>query len=184
MPINNLLLVGMLILSLAVQAIGAKTMFVMPQGMPPAMRFVAACFVAGGVIHVWVLSQVVLSWPGTLVGMCLYACSLLLFAATCRANRQRRLSVAYSEDTPNHVVWWGPYRYVRHPFYASYCMTWLAGPAACGSGWLLAMFLLMLGLYVRAARFEEGKFRQSSQAGAYEVYRRATPMMIPFLRVR
>ena len=184
MPITNLLLVNMLTLSLAVQAIGAKTMFVAPQGIPAAMRFVAACFVAGGVVHMWVLSHVALSWPGTLVGSCLYACSISLFAATCRANRQRRLSVAYSEDTPSHVVSWGPYRYVRHPYYASYCLTWIAGPAACGSGWLLATFLLMLGLYVRAARFEERKFRRSSQGRAYEEYRRATPMMIPFLHLR
>jgi len=76
-------------------------------------------------------------------------------------------------------VSWGPYRYVRHPFYASYCLTWVAGAAACGSAVVVSTFVLMLAMYVRAARFEERKFLRSPQAADYANYQRSTGMLVP-----
>ena len=57
----------------------------------------------------------------------LYAVSLVIFWWTTKVTRDRRLSVAFSADKPHHLLKRGPYRFVRHPFYASYGLFWLAG---------------------------------------------------------
>lgn len=181
MSAGNILLITELIASLAMQAFAAKTMFIAPDGVPRKMRFVAGSFVICGVTQILVLSRVPIRMDAIAIGSLLYICGLNLLLATFRANRRRLLSVAFSEDVPEHLVLWGPYRYVRHPYYASYCMTWLAGFAATGNALIAGTFLLMLVLYMWAARFEERKFLNSSYAAAYEHYRCTTGMFLPRL---
>jgi protein-S-isoprenylcysteine O-methyltransferase Ste14 len=181
MLIINSVLTGALVTSLLVQALAAKTMFVAPHGVPPATRFLATCFVICGLIQGMVVSRVPISWGGLGIGCLLYACGLALFFATCSANSQRRLSVAFSQDRPEHLVLWGPYRYIRHPYYASYCLTWLAGVAATCNLLAAATFVIMLVLYVCAARSEERKFLKSAYSALYEQYRHSTGMLVPHL---
>src|SRR4051794_39887303 len=59
------------------------------------------------------------------IGLCLLA--LALFASACRATRGRPLPLAFDPAPAARIVTNGPYRYVRHPFYISYSITWLAG---------------------------------------------------------
>jgi protein-S-isoprenylcysteine O-methyltransferase Ste14 len=156
-------------------------MFIAPDGVPRKTRFVAGCFVICGVTQILVLSRVPIRTDAVAIGSLLYICGLNLLLAAFRANRRRLLSVAFSEDVPEHLVLWGPYRYVRHPYYVSYCMTWLAGFAATGNAWMAGTLLLMLILYLWAARLEERKFLNSSYAAAYEHYQRTTGMFLPRL---
>jgi protein-S-isoprenylcysteine O-methyltransferase Ste14 len=78
-----------------------------------------------------------------------------------------------------HLVEGGPYRLLRHPFYCSYLLAWTAGIAATGRWWLIPTVLVMLAIYVRAARMEEDKFTRSPLAAAYERYRSQTGMLLP-----
>jgi protein-S-isoprenylcysteine O-methyltransferase Ste14 len=89
---------------------------------------------------------------------------------------------AFSDDTPQFLLRHGPYRYVRHPFYASYLLFWV-GTAVTTAGWLpwLVPFGMLL-LYARAATGEEQKFARSDLAQAYETYRQNTGMFLPRLR--
>ena len=75
----------------------------------------------------------------------------------------------------------GPYAYVRHPFYASYLLYWVAG--AFISNWLWASVFVMGCLYFTAIRQEENRFGFSPLAASYEAYRRQTGALIPVLRV-
>jgi protein-S-isoprenylcysteine O-methyltransferase Ste14 len=134
-----------------------------------------------------VLHLLALSRPGSvqgyfgLAGLGFYGISFLLFWSTLRANRPKPLSVAFSQDQPEHLMREGPYRYIRHPFYASYLIAWLAGAVACQQPWLLATFVIMTIIYTLAARVEESKFAASPLAGEYASYRRGTGMFLPSL---
>jgi len=64
----------------------------------------------------------------------------------------------------------GPYRYIRHPFYAAYNLTWLAGFVATGR-WPLALSAAgMAALYESCARDEERAFLRAPMGAAYRVY--------------
>ena len=119
--------------------------------------------------------------PAGIVGLGFYLASLLLFWACIRANRRRPLSLAFSADLPEHLTTYGPYRYVRHPFYTSYSLAWIAGVVASEQWWLAVSVLVMGVIYRRAAEVEERKFLASPLAAEYERYRRSTGMFLPTL---
>jgi len=107
MSVGNALLIGELVTSLTVQAVAAKTMFIAPNGIRPSTRFVGSCFVTCGLTQALVLSRIAISTGDAAIGSLLYICGLGLFVATCRANSPSLLSVAFSEDVPQHLVVWG-----------------------------------------------------------------------------
>lgn len=113
------------------------------------------------------------------IALLLYGASFVLFWVCVRINRGQPLSVAFSNDKPRHLMTRGPYRYVRHPFYASYSLAWIAGIVASAQPWLLLSLLVMGAIYYRAAIQEEQKFASGELAAAYEDYRRRTGMFIP-----
>jgi protein-S-isoprenylcysteine O-methyltransferase Ste14 len=88
-------------------------------------------------------------------------------------------AVAFAPAVPTALVLDGPYRYVRHPFYASYLLAWLAGCAATANPWLLLTVVWMFGFYYVAARGEEESILQSGLADVYREYRNRTGMFLP-----
>lgn len=109
----------------------------------------------------------------------LWVVSLLLFWSAIAANRARRLTWAFEKDEPVHLVSTGPYRWIRHPFYLSYSLCWLAAPTATSQPWLLLPFFVMGVLYWRSAQEEEKKFLLSSLSAHYQSYRSRTGMFWP-----
>jgi protein-S-isoprenylcysteine O-methyltransferase Ste14 len=73
----------------------------------------------------------------------------------------------------------GPYGLVRHPFYCSYLLAWVAGVFASRQWWLAITPAIMLAIYWRAARWEENKFSNTPLAGQYAAYRAAVGMLMP-----
>jgi protein-S-isoprenylcysteine O-methyltransferase Ste14 len=112
-------------------------------------------------------------------GSALYVFSLVLFVACTQANRARPLSLAFSPDDPTFLVRGGPYRWVRHPFYAAYLTSYVAGLVISGNQWLWIVVITMTAIYIWAARAEEEKFRRSQLAIDYDRYRRTTGMLVP-----
>jgi len=117
------------------------------------------------------------------IAMALYVISLGLFWWCVQVNRARPLSLAFSSDLPDHLVQDGPYAVMRHPFYASYLVCWIAGVLATGQWVLLATVVLMGWIYHRAALREEAKFAASPLAGAYARYAASTGRYMPRLAV-
>lgn len=111
----------------------------------------------------------------------LFAAALALFYWALRANLARPLSGIGAPDLPGHLVTAGPYRYVRHPFYLSYLLTWLGSALAASTAWLWLPVPVAVLLYVLAARHEERKFAASPLAAAYAAYARSTGMLLPRL---
>jgi len=116
-----------------------------------------------------------------LSGAGLYAASLLLFFWTVSTHGQRKLARAFSAEQPEHLVRSGPYRFVRHPFYAAYMVAYTAGVVASASPLLVLVWVGMGIIYFRAARFEESKFSSSALAGQYAEYQAVTGMLLPRL---
>jgi protein-S-isoprenylcysteine O-methyltransferase Ste14 len=96
------------------------------------------------------------------LSMSLYAASLALFWVTIFANWRNALHHCFTQLTPQHLVDWGPYRYVRHPFYLSYTLAWVAGSLLASTPWLWVTVAAMGWLYWRAAS-REAVFKQSDR---------------------
>jgi protein-S-isoprenylcysteine O-methyltransferase Ste14 len=159
---------------------GARVFFVQPCGVTAGMRAILGCSGLFGLLHACAIVLARDMAPGrTLAAVALYSASLGLFWWAIRINKRRPLSAVFSPDPPVHLVQDGPYRYIRHPFYCSYMLTWVGGLVATLQLWLLPTVLVMLGIYLRAAAMEERKFAGTSLASAYEEYQRRTGSLAP-----
>jgi protein-S-isoprenylcysteine O-methyltransferase Ste14 len=146
------------------------------------LRLMAATFLAAYAAQVWAL------WPGTLLpwsawpGVAIYAAGLGLWAWAARTSGRGRLSLAFSRDMPRTVISDGPYRYVRHPFYAAYILHCLGGAVAT-LDWVVCLASLpAAAMCWVAAEREERRFAASDLAGVYREYQARTGMFLPSLR--
>ena len=175
-----LLSIGLLVASLASFSWAMRKFFFKPSGDNAGMKIIRACSSLSAFLNVVaILATPEVSARQTLMGAALYVSGLVLFYWAIRTHGKRSLSAAFSPDSPNHLVNWGPYRFIRHPFYSSYLMTWMAGFVATGRWWLLLSFAVMVVVYVRAAKMEEDKFASSPLADAYRIYQESTGRFLP-----
>ncbi len=178
--IGQALLAILLVICLASFAWGMGFFFKRPVTYSFGMRITQWCGVAFGATHV-----ASIAWAGEMTstrigtGSAFYITAILLYWWTLMSHGSRRLSAIDSSDAPQHLVEHGPYRFIRHPFYTSYLLTWTAGAVACTQWWLLATVAIMLAIYIKAAFFEEGKFSNTPLAGAYAEYRAHTGLFLP-----
>lgn len=109
----------------------------------------------------------------------LYCAGLALFWISIGIHRRRPPSLAYSLDTPEHLVTWGPYAWIRHPFYTAYMLAWWAGYVASGSLASLAVAVILCIAYQHSARLEERKFAESALHEEYARYVARTGRFLP-----
>ena len=177
--------VRVLVLLLAMGCFGSfgwamKRLFTKPDGESTSMRALTACATVCAVAHLTSLlwfnnSSLITSAAGAL----LYSLAVVLFWWSVRSTRTAPLSFALSCDTPTSLSCTGPYGLVRHPFYTSYLLAWLAGTVATEQPWLLVTVVLMGTFYYRAAGLEETKFDSSSLRKEYTAYAEATGRFSP-----
>lgn len=116
------------------------------------------------------------------IALVLILAAAVLFWAALSASRAASLKLLFDKAEPGGLLEAGPYRYIRHPFYASYILYW-AGCAFATLHWFNILYALVLvPLLAWGAKAEEDSFAQSSQAGAYEDYRRRAGLFWPLLR--
>jgi protein-S-isoprenylcysteine O-methyltransferase Ste14 len=109
-------------------------------------------------------------------------CAVALYEWTRHTIKDRRFHIAWSGQVPAAVCEEGPYRYVRHPAYASYVLAFAAIPVAL-PGWIgLAIFLFNAGLFAHAARDDERSMAASTLAAEYARYKARVGMFVPRLR--
>ncbi|MBO1073783.1 methyltransferase family protein [Roseomonas marmotae] len=115
---------------------------------------------------------------GGMVSIAASAGATALFWWAVQATKHSPPHLAHTGDTPQMLHEAGPFAYVRHPFYLSYCIFWLgAAVAAGGLQWIAAVGLI--GWYYATARAEEARFSQSPMAASYAGYQRRTGMLLP-----
>ena len=111
------------------------------------------------------------------------ATGLFAWSLTTAQRARVGLGLAFSSTAPSALAMSGPYRYVRHPIYASYLLAWLAG--SLGTTWVPAgLAIVAMGWqYAAAARQEEREIDRGPFGMAYDAYRRHTPAIVPGILV-
>jgi len=154
--------------------------FARPAGVSTGAKAIGVFGFVFGLLHLFsIVESDQLNLSRTILAAVLYSAALGLFWWSILTNSRRPLSAVFSPDTPEHLIQEGPYKLIRHPFYCSYLLTWLAGVLATENVWLLVTVAVMLVMYARAAKVEEEKFEQSAFAGNYLAYRARTGSFVP-----
>ena len=177
---GQLLLLSLLLTCLGSFTWGMRCFFVQPSGNTQGMRVTKAFSSVFALTHCAAI--LLLDGPpfwSEISAITLYVLALMLFWWAIKTNRDHRLSAVFSSDLPSKLVNHGPYRFIRHPFYMSYLLTWIAGIPASGQVWLLASVAVMFAIYFKAARMEEDKFRKSKLSEEYGRYASRTGMFFP-----
>ena len=111
-------------------------------------------------------------------------CSLALYEWARHTVRGRRFHIAWSGDVPGELCDAGPYRYVRHPVYASYFLAFAAMLVALPYLVTLAIFIFNLALFTHAAWDDERSLAASDLCADYARYKKQTGMFLPRLARR
>ena len=152
--------------------------------MPAGMRVAT---VANAVAFAWYLwgrwevlarTETAPLWRAA-VGVVVTIGAMSLFWWAIASTRRARLSLAFSKDEPSFLVASGPYAVIRHPFYASYVLFWIAAAFESPSLAFWGVPAVIACLYARAATLEERKFEASPLAPRYREYKARTGMMLP-----
>ena len=149
--------------------------------MPPGAILIAVAALATGLLFLfltWAWQQPPIAAAG---GLALQLLSLLLFRLAIAASRSAKLKLAFDEANPHGLVTEGPYRYVRHPFYASYLLFWIGWAVALWHPVVMVPLAVIAAIYVRAAVMEEQKFARTPLAASYAEYRMRTGFLWPRL---
>jgi len=99
----------------------------------------------------------------------IYAASLAVFWSAVGVSAGK-LAACGQESAPSELIDEGPYRYVRHPFYLAYNLTWIAGVVATGWWPLAVTAMVMATIYEQSARQEENEFLAGALADDYREY--------------
>lgn len=114
------------------------------------------------------------------VGLVAYLIALCLFWMAVPIARQHQFRLAFSDDQPTRLVTEGPYKWIRHPFYSSYMLFWVAG-VLTSQRWILMLSVIVMGaFYYMAIKREEDAFAATGDLQErYAQYRAETGMMLP-----
>jgi protein-S-isoprenylcysteine O-methyltransferase Ste14 len=119
-----------------------------------------------------------------LCGCLLALCSVLLYEWTRRTVIDRYFYIALSGEVPKAVCDKGPYRLVRHPFYLSYMVAFLAVAIAFPSIVVSAVCLINIGLFLYMAIDDERVLLASPLSADYRSYQGRAGMFVPGLGKR
>ena len=104
--------------------------------------------------------------------------SFYVLFLTFRENAYLALVVKVQEERGQTVVTSGPYRYVRHPIYASMFLFLPGSALLLGSWWGLLLCLVILGLLVWRTTLED-RMLKNELAGYDEYARQVRYRLIP-----
>jgi len=183
MPLPTLMLVALSVICWTSFAMAIMWHFVRPAEASWLMRSVASLGTLFGLLQVAaIIGTPAISVTFWIVAVLLYGSALSLFWWTLVTTHGHGFFLAFSPFPPTILLAEGPYRWVRHPFYTSYVLYWMAGVSATASWWISFSVLVMGALYWRAAVQEETEFLQGNQSKAYRKYMVSVGRFFPTLR--
>jgi protein-S-isoprenylcysteine O-methyltransferase Ste14 len=119
------------------------------------------------------------------ISLVLIAIAQALFTWAIRHSKDKRLSLAMDEQMQSgSIITTGPWRYMRHPFYASYMIFWLACALATQHIISVIAFLTLSGIYAYSARREEHALSTGPLRKDYIEYRDTVGFFYPRLPLR
>lgn len=105
--------------------------------------------------------------------------SIFLFWLAAKAIKIFNFDVIFSENVPESIVKTGPYRYIRHPFYSSYILTYLSIMVMNFDLLASSLAAFLIIYYYWAASQEEKIFLHSHFNKEYSDHIRKTKMFFP-----
>jgi len=107
--------------------------------------------------------------------------SSLIFASAIKETKGNNLPVAFSFDKETTYVVTGIYRFIRHPFYASYILYWLSWTALNYKSILSLTFsAILIFAYLIAIRSEE-QFLRKTYDLQYLAHKKISARVFPYL---
>jgi protein-S-isoprenylcysteine O-methyltransferase Ste14 len=157
---------------------GAKT-FTVPADRDGGAILGQVSFVCGMLCALGLGFYQSLVWYLAACGAVLALCSVILYEWTRRTVVDRNFYIALGGEVPAGICERGPYRYIRHPFYLSYMVAFLAVMVAFPSLVTAVVGALNVGLFVYLASDDERVLLRSGLAADYQTYRRRVGMFLP-----
>ena len=117
--------------------------------------------------------------PAAVCGAILASGSFVLYEWTRRTAVDRNFYVGLAGEVPAMVCDAGPYHYVRHPFYLSYMLAFVAVAVGFPSFIVSGVCLLNIGLFVYMAIDDERVLLASAMAVDYRTYQGRVGMFVP-----
>ncbi len=150
--------------------------------MPLGMRLIGTVSLLTVTAFTW--SVLASALPGTWpVASILSFGALALFTWAVRTTRHAGFALAFAGAQPSRLLATGPFRYLRHPFYTSYLMFWLATCIATTSSiCILGSAILWICDFV-AAREEKRNISRTRLSAEYASYALETGMFLPRFRL-
>jgi protein-S-isoprenylcysteine O-methyltransferase Ste14 len=90
----------------------------------------------------------------------------------------KQLEFAFSSNVGNVVIT-GPFAIVRHPFYLSYTLIWLANSLLFNSIYLWITLIYLTAFYINSAQTEEKVYLKSRYSKEYQDYSQNVGMFLP-----
>ena len=134
---------------------------------------------AFGLLEPVVVVPAGLQLTSQVIAVILSAVSIALIAMTVGAHRVPLALWHQDDDAPVEIVTWGPYSRIRHPFYSSFIVAFVAALLAFPS--LIVFGCLAYGTAALAvtARREERRLSGSGFGGKYQEYMATTGRFFP-----
>lgn len=115
------------------------------------------------------------------VAVILSVVSIALIAMTVGTHRVPLALWHQDNDAPAAIVTWGPYRHIRHPFYTSFLLVFMAAVLACPHTLtLVCLFYSFVALSVTAEK-EEKRLARSEFGDEYRRYMSGSGRFFPRL---
>ncbi len=115
----------------------------------------------------------------SLVGVVFSAASIALIAFTLGTHRLRIALWHQANDAPEHIVTYGAYSRIRHPFYAAFLLALIGALIFCPHLGTLATLIYGFFIMNSTAAKEEQKLSDSKLGGEYRAYMQRTGRFIP-----
>jgi len=157
---------------------GAKT-FRVPEARDSGALLGQVSFISGMLCVLALGFYQSLVWYLAACGAALALCSLVLYEWTRRTVRDHSFYTGLGGEVPGAVCQTGPYKFVRHPFYLSYMVAFLAAVVAFPSLVSAAVCVLNIALFVYMAFDDERVLLRSELADCYKAYRQRVAMFLP-----
>jgi len=146
----------------------------------PRIRALQDVGIAFAVVHfggILLLGSAGPRWAAAAIVM--YVAAALLFLSALESARRVPLPRTLVDDQmPKALITDGPFALVRHPFYISYALAWLAAPVATHGPIITLVGVLAVVTYFVAARREERQL-EAHFGDAYRAYRSKVGLLLP-----
>ena len=159
----------------------AMRTFVLPDALDGASQLSQLSFISGAVVALTNATAVTVAPGNAIAAGALMLVAVALYEWARGTIRGRKFHIIYSDRVPEALCTDGPYRYVRHPLYASYITAFIAVFVLRPT--LLAAVVLVLNLvfFTYGAVRDERALESGPVAGDYVAYKARVGRFFPRL---